>query len=227
MPASDRPGGETLGAETLGAETLVAETLGAEMVSELVAVLGRAQQLGFIGKGADLGFEVAHSVRFGKVAFECFGGFAGIGDAGTGEVSCLDIGSGGGLPALAVALGWQQTHWTLCEISANRCDFLEWAVRRLELDARVNVVEGSVYELAGNSDHAGEHELVTARAFAPISKVLGVSVDLLAHGGLLLVSDPPDGQQVALAQEGVARQDKAMARLEACGSYEGISVFRK
>ena len=206
---------------------LGAEILGAETAAALVAVLGRAQQLGFIGKGAELGFEVAHSVRFGKVAFEHFGRFAGTGGAGIGDVSCLDIGSGGGLPALAVALEWEQTHWSLCEISTKRCDFLEWAVRRLKLDARVNVVAGSVYELAKNSDYAGKYQVVTARAFAPISRVLGVSEDLLAQGGLLLVSDPPDGQQTALAQEGAAQEGETMPRLEACGSHEGISVFRK
>lgn len=229
--------------------------LGGEATAGLLAVLGRAQRLGFIGKGADLGFEIAHSVRFGKVAFGRFGDpeaagiakgkVAGIGDAGAagiaeGEVSCFDLGSGGGLPALAVALGWEETRWTLCEISAKRCDFLEWATRRLELDARVSVVEGSVDELVGDGKGAGAHAekygLVTARAFAPISRVLEVSVGLLAEGGLLLVSDPPDRQHTAAAQqsEAVAQAGEATTqegdvtpRLVACGSHDGISVFRK
>lgn len=211
--------------------TPAADYLDAEATGLLLAVLGRAQKLGFIGKGSDLDFEIAHSVRFGRAAVEYFGEFGGRRLAGGHEeaarigaqqVNCFDIGSGGGLPALAVALGWVGTHWTLCEISAKRCDFLEWAIRRLKLDARVDVVEGSVDELAGDGAHAEKYKIVTARAFGPISRVLGVAAGLLVQGGLLLVSDPPDAQQTA-----VARESEMEPRLEACGSHEGISVFMK
>jgi len=152
----------------------------------LFTVLERAQKLGFIGKNADLNSEISHSLRFGKAISHILGD-----SPDWPSLRCLDIGSGGGLPALVVSLGWKETSWTLNEISAAKCDFLEWAIRRLGVASRAIVAQCPIEKVTSDLDHKEECDLVTARAFAPTAKVLELATDLLKPGRFLLVSNAP------------------------------------
>ena len=155
----------------------------------LVTVLKRAQQLGFIGKKADLDSEIGHSLKFGELAFEKL-----LQPDNPTGLACLDLGSGGGLPALVVALVWRDTSWSLSEISDKRCDFLEWAIRHLGLKSKVGVLRGDVGKLPQRPEHRETYSLVTARAFAPVHTTQAAVVDLLKPGGFLLLSNPPKGR---------------------------------
>ena len=163
--------------------------LDAAAQTALRTVFKRAQQLGFIGKKADLDSEVAHSLQFGKLAFEELPQPHSL-----TELACLDLGSGGGLPALVIAVAWRGTRWRLSEISDKRCDFLEWAVSHLGLEPEVEVLRGDVEALPKKAEHREAYDLITARAFAPVCKTQAAVVDLLKPGGLLLLSNPPKGR---------------------------------
>ena len=163
--------------------------LDAAAQTPLITVLKRAQQLGFIGKKADLNAEITHSLRFGELAFEELPQPHSL-----TEPACLDLGSGGGLPALVLAAAWRGTLWSLSEISDKRCDFLEWAISHLGLGSEVRILRGSVKELPQSPEHQEAYDLATARAFAPVHKTQAAVVDLLKPGGFLLVSNPPKGR---------------------------------
>jgi 16S rRNA (guanine527-N7)-methyltransferase len=93
----------------------------------------------------------------------------------------VDLGSGGGLPGLVLALARPDLSVTLVEPMARRVDFLNEAVADLELEG-VTVVRGRAEELAGGD----RFEVVTSRALAPLPKLLAWSLPLLAASGAVL-----------------------------------------
>jgi 16S rRNA (guanine527-N7)-methyltransferase len=94
-----------------------------------------------------------------------------------------DIGSGAGLPGLALAIAKPRLHVVLIESLQRRTDFLRMAVDRLELDVEVvrgRAEDASVLESAGGSD------AVVSRAVAALDKVARWSLPLLRPGGRML-----------------------------------------
>lgn len=164
--------------------------------------------MGFIGKNSDLAKEIRHSWQFGSIAFKSL--FAEHSD-----VSCWDAGSGGGLPALPICVRWPASRWVLNDVSAKKCDFLEWAVLRLGINASVH--NGPVEKAAEMPEHEMQYEIVTARAFGSIARTVQSTESLLAENGYLLVSSPPEGRSwpEAILERFDLQEDN------------GISVLRK
>lgn len=102
----------------------------------------------------------------------------------------VDLGSGGGLPGLVIAVRCSWLDITLVERREKRADLLRRAVRSLGLTDRVTVVAEDVQRLATSS--AGTFDVVTARSFAAPPITLRWASVLLRSGGLLLVSEPPE-----------------------------------
>lgn len=94
-----------------------------------------------------------------------------------------DLGSGAGLPGLALAIALPGTAVTLVESSARKCAFLEHALTRCEL-ANARVVNARAEAWPEGLD---AFELVTARALAPLEVVVEYAAPLLAVGGTLVV----------------------------------------
>ncbi len=132
-----------------------------------------------------------------------------------------DLGSGGGLPGLVLAVDvWPESRWVLLEAMAKRAEFLEGAVRELGIAERVSVVHGrSEHEGRPGLALRGSRTLVTARSFGPPQVTAEAAAPLLAAGGLLIVSEPPgsDGARwpaaglapLGLVPVGVVRTDRA------------------
>jgi 16S rRNA (guanine527-N7)-methyltransferase len=92
-----------------------------------------------------------------------------------------DLGSGAGLPGLVLALGRPDLVVTLVEPLQRRITFLDEVVAELGLD-RVRTVRGRAEELHGRE----RFDVVTARALAPLSRLLGWAMPLVAPSGVLL-----------------------------------------
>lgn len=146
-------------------------------------MLERAQKLGFIGKNSDISKEIKHSWHFGEIAFELL-------FTQHSELNCWDMGSGGGLPALPLLVRWREPRWVLNDVSAKKCDFLEWAVIRLGSKAIIH--QGPVEAAVQMPNYKERFNIVTSRAFADIEHTVKCADGLLATGGYLLVSSPPD-----------------------------------
>lgn len=100
-------------------------------------------------------------------------------------VRLVDIGSGAGLPGIPVAIVRSDVRVDLVESLLRRATFLSEVVADLGLSDRVQVVHGraedpAVVKRAGNAPFA------TARAVAPLDKLVRWSWPLLAPGGVLL-----------------------------------------
>ena len=88
---------------------------------------------------------------------------------------CVDIGTGAGFPGLVLAIMGVGT-WTLIDSDRKKLVFLQEAARVTGvsvklLPSRLEAVEGVIADI------------VTARALAPLGKLLGYAAPLLADGG--------------------------------------------
>lgn len=96
----------------------------------------------------------------------------------------LDVGSGAGLPGVPLALARPDLTVTLLEPMARRVTFLTEVVAALGLTG-VQVVRGRAEDPAVRRS-LGRFAVVTARAVAPLERLLGWCVPWLAPGGTLL-----------------------------------------
>ena len=97
----------------------------------------------------------------------------------------IDIGSGAGLPGLVLAIvtGW---HFHLIEADQRKCAFMREA-------ARATAAPVSVHAMRIEAAQLPPAAIVTARALAPLDKLLGWAAPLLAPGGHCLF---PKGKTV-------------------------------
>lgn len=94
----------------------------------------------------------------------------------------LDVGSGGGLPGLVIAIVRPELQVELLEATSKKVTFLREAIA--ELGLQVEVHHGRAEDLV-DSDLGGAFDLVTARAVAPLERLLPWTVPFLRPGGLL------------------------------------------
>ncbi|WP_419927147.1 16S rRNA (guanine(527)-N(7))-methyltransferase RsmG [Candidatus Poriferisocius sp.] len=146
--------------------------------TRLIAVLDQAQERGWVGPQA-INRQIDHSLAFAVAA-------AAI------PTKAVDLGSGGGLPALVLAAAWPQSNWTLVESSLPRAAFLELHCARLGWSERVAVVHASAESLGQGKLHLAQADLVTARSFGPPPSVIEAAAPLLRLGGELIVSAAPN-----------------------------------
>ncbi|WP_326550696.1 16S rRNA (guanine(527)-N(7))-methyltransferase RsmG [Micromonospora sp. NBC_01813] len=108
-----------------------------------------------------------------------------LGELIPADSAVLDVGSGAGLPGLALALARPDLRIVLVEPLARRVAFLVEAVEALGLADSVEVVRGRAEEL--HRDHpGGAAPVVTARAVAPLDRLVGWCLPLTVPGGRLL-----------------------------------------
>jgi 16S rRNA (guanine527-N7)-methyltransferase len=97
----------------------------------------------------------------------------------------VDVGTGAGLPGLAMACVRPDLEVDLVESLLRRTDFLTEVVTSLNLTARVRVIRGRAEDIAVR-DAVGSAQFVTARAVAPLDRLVRWSFPLLRPGGSLL-----------------------------------------
>jgi hypothetical protein len=160
---------------------------------EVVAVLERARTHGALGPGP----VVAHVVHAR--------GFAAAAEvAGRPPSTAVDLGSGGGVPGLVLALHWPASQWLLVDANRRRARDLEAAVETLELRGRVEVRAERAEVVAHEPARRETAELVVARGFAPPPVTAEIAAGLLVTGGRLVVSEPPGGQPGRWPADGLA-----------------------
>jgi 16S rRNA (guanine527-N7)-methyltransferase len=93
-----------------------------------------------------------------------------------------DLGSGGGFPGLALAIALPEASVTLVESVGRKCAFLERAVAALGL-GKVTVVNARAEAWPAG---LGAHDVVTARALAPLGVLVEYAAPLLTGLGALV-----------------------------------------
>jgi 16S rRNA (guanine527-N7)-methyltransferase len=117
----------------------------------------------------------------------------------------LDAGTGAGFPGIPLALVLPETRFTLAESIQKKARFVESALAALKLP-NVEISPRRAEEL-----QAG---MITARALAPVSKILTLFRPALNNGSRLLLYKGPD-----VATE-IAEAGKSRARIEVVMRYE-------
>jgi 16S rRNA (guanine527-N7)-methyltransferase len=105
----------------------------------------------------------------------------------------VDLGSGGGIPGLVLAVHWPTAHWVLLDANERRIAFLRQAVAALGVGDRVDVVAGRAEVVARSPSYRATADLVVARSFAPPAVTAECAAPLLHVGGALVVAEPPGG----------------------------------
>lgn len=95
----------------------------------------------------------------------------------------VDVGSGAGFPGIPLAIARPDVELTLLEPMARRVTWLQEVIT--ELDLAVEVVRGRAEEGPVRDRLAG-HDIVTARAVAPMERLSKWCMPLLRQGGRML-----------------------------------------
>lgn len=93
----------------------------------------------------------------------------------------LDLGTGGGFPGFVMAIVRDDLRVTLLDATAKKIDFLAQTAEKLQVE--VDTLVGRAEELA--TTHAGQFGAVTARAVAPLERLVPWAMPFLRPGGTL------------------------------------------
>lgn len=124
----------------------------------------------------------------------------------------IDVGSGAGLPGIPLALARPDLTVSLLEPSVRRSTFLSEVVQLLELPG-VDVVRGRAEE-----GRRTPVEVVTARAVAPLIRLAGWCLPLVAPAGrLLAIKGASARAEVEAAADAVRAAGGLPATIRLCG----------
>jgi len=143
-----------------------------------------------------------------------------------------DLGSGGGMPGLALALALPEAQVLLVESTKKKAHFLDQASAQLGMMKRVKVAPERA-EVLGQGTQREHMDWVTCRAVGRLPVILELGVPLLKVGGLLFAYKGPKAEEeLALAKNaiGLLKVELAEKReLTLPLSEEGrtLLVFRK
>ena len=148
-----------------------------------------------------------------------------------GEV--IDLGSGGGLPALPLAMARPQMRWTLVDSVARKAAVLRDFAAALGL-RNVTVVADRAEVLGRDPRHRERYGMATARACASLPVLAELALPLVAAGGSLIAWKGPlseDDEEVrrgrsAICQLGGGRLRIVETGLPALGGHR-LVVVRK
>jgi 16S rRNA (guanine527-N7)-methyltransferase len=134
------------------------------------------------------------------------------------DARVVDVGSGAGLPGLALACRRPDLSIDLVESLQRRARFLAETVAELGFGDRVRVVRGRA-EDRHVVDIVGDASWVTARAVAALDRLAGWCLPLLESGGTLLaIKGERAATEILESGAAVRRLGGSQPRLVTCGS---------
>lgn len=152
-------------------------SLSPENRRKLLDALGDAQRIGMLGDRS-LDEVIDHSLAFAVALPENIR-------------TVVDLGSGGGDPGLVIAAARPEIMTTLVDRRAKRTDLLIRLIGRLGFQSHVEVLESDVALLPQRFTER-TWDAVTCRGFGSPAYTAQHAAPLLASGGLLIVSEPPE-----------------------------------
>lgn len=117
----------------------------------------------------------------------------------------IDVGSGGGLPGVPVAIARPDLHVTLLEATGKKARFLESCASELPLP-NVAVLHDRAEVVGQNPRHRQKYDLAMCRAIGPMSELLEYTLPLVKVGGrVLAMKGPKVEQELAHAGDALAK----------------------
>lgn len=118
----------------------------------------------------------------------------------TGD-EAIDIGTGGGIPGMPLAIARPDLRWTLVDATAKKVAFLQDVVNELTLP-NVVLYHGRIEELAHEPHLRGRYSVLTARAVSSLPALLELGLPMIRIGGTLLLPKGPDiADEIAAARQ--------------------------
>ncbi len=103
----------------------------------------------------------------------------------TGCRRALDLGSGGGLPGIPIAIVLPELHMTLLESTGKKARFLSETCAALQLP-QVEVLAQRAETEARNPARREQYDAVTCRAVGSLAEIMELAIPFLKTGGRLL-----------------------------------------
>ena len=100
----------------------------------------------------------------------------------------LDVGSGGGFPAIPLSIIKPEWEFTLCESTKKKAIFLMHLTKELGIEDKVKIINGRVEALP----HDKKFNFITARAITKLDELIKYSLSLLKKDGYLLAYKAKD-----------------------------------
>jgi 16S rRNA (guanine527-N7)-methyltransferase len=190
--------------------------------SVLREVLNEARDFGFLGPGP-VETHIQHAEGFVALVRRHSPAASGA--------RFLDLGSGGGLPGLVLAMMWPSCSLVLLDAAIRRTEFLRQAVIRCGLEDRVDVITDRA-EVAGRDPQLRCHfDGVVVRSFGPPAVVAECAAPFLKLGGHVIVSEPPEspdgGLGAAIRWESPALSQVGLEPIEFVRDSFGYQVLRQ
>ena len=110
--------------------------------------------------------------------------------AGAGK-RVLDVGSGGGIPGVVLAVALADRQFTLLDATGKKVAFLRECIDALEL-TNATAVHGRAEDLAYELEWRSAFDVVTARAVTSLAALLELGLPFLRVGGWMLLPKGPD-----------------------------------
>lgn len=124
----------------------------------------------------------------------------------TSHISIFDIGSGGGFPAVPLAIMCPTWHFTLCESTQKKAKFLNELIKELELNKRVSLINERVEKINTQTEFQNKYDIVTSRAVGKIPELIILSLPLLKNNGYLIAYKSKEAENEILeAQKNIAK----------------------
>lgn len=99
--------------------------------------------------------------------------------------SHIDIGSGGGFPALPLKILNPERQVTLLEATGKKCEFLKVVAEKLKL-SKVNVINGRAEDYAVKQEYREKFDVATARAVARLNILTEYCLPFVKVGGIFV-----------------------------------------
>lgn len=115
------------------------------------------------------------------------------------NATCLDVGTGAGLPGIPLAIMRQDTHWNLIDSNGKKTRFVQQAISHCQL-SNVKVVHTRVQDYHADSPF----DVIVSRAYASLQEFVS-SVDHLWQANTRLITmktELSDAERLALSPQG-------------------------
>jgi 16S rRNA (guanine527-N7)-methyltransferase len=119
--------------------------------------------------------------------------------------SLIDVGSGGGLPGMVLAIARPDLAVTLLEATGKKARFLEQTAHTLQLENLTVLCDRAESAAAIDSAHRESFDVVTARAVAPLRVLLELTAPFAKVGGLVLAVKGEKAAEELAAASGALR----------------------
>ncbi len=130
------------------------------------------------------------------------------------DKSLIDIGSGAGIPGIPLKILDPTIKLTLVEAKQRKAEFLATLLKELEF-TDVVVIPRRSEETAHNANHREQYNFAAAKALAPLSTLIELTLPFLVMGGVLIA---PKGKD---AEREVVVADVALETLKGSIRYVG------